>query len=57
VAEKYGCVVMEVEDWIDGINYPEWGRSCRQIWGPGDGPYVLEARYEFSLDRTLAGGV
>ncbi|KAK1082750.1 hypothetical protein LTR48_006780 [Friedmanniomyces endolithicus] len=54
VAEKYGCVVMEVEDWIDGINHPEWGRSGRQVFGPGDGPYVLEARYEFSLNRTLA---
>ncbi|KAI7089336.1 galactose mutarotase-like protein [Hortaea werneckii] len=54
---KYGCVVIEVEDWIDGINHPEWGRQGRQIFGPsgtgtGDqGPYVLEARYEFSLQR------
>jgi len=21
---QYGCVVMEVEDWIDAINYPEY---------------------------------
>ncbi|KAI7469719.1 galactose mutarotase-like protein [Hortaea werneckii] len=53
---KYGCVVIEVEDWIDGINHPEWGRQGRQIFGPGtgsgeQGPYVLEARYEFSLQR------
>ncbi|RMY81446.1 hypothetical protein D0864_08302 [Hortaea werneckii] len=61
---KYGCVVIEVEDWIDAINHPEWGRQGRQIFGPGgiaadgrggggggggQGPYVLEARYEFSL--------
>jgi len=57
VAKKYGCVVMEVEDWIDGINYPEWGRGGRQVFGPGDGPYVLEARYEFLLNQTLAAGV
>ncbi|KAK1818803.1 hypothetical protein LTR12_006730 [Friedmanniomyces endolithicus] len=56
VAKKYGCVVMEVEDWIDGINHPEWGRSGRQVFGPGDGPYVLEARYAFSLNRSLAAG-
>ncbi|KAK4543229.1 hypothetical protein LTR36_005779 [Oleoguttula mirabilis] len=54
VAEKYGCVVMEVEDWIDGINNPEWGRDKKQIFGPGDDPYVLEATYNFSLNHTLA---
>ncbi|KAK3073013.1 hypothetical protein LTR53_005786 [Teratosphaeriaceae sp. CCFEE 6253] len=54
VARKHGCVVMEAEDWIDGINNPEWGRSSRQIFGPGDGPYVLEATYSFSLNHTLA---
>ncbi|GAB1742288.1 hypothetical protein NU219Hw_g7842t1 [Hortaea werneckii] len=56
---QYGCVVIEVEDWIDGINHPEWGRQERQIFGPPgtgtgkgqQGPYVLEARYEFSLQR------
>ena len=46
---------MEVEDWIDAINQPEWQRSKRQIFGPGDDPYVLEAVYKFSLNATLAG--
>jgi len=45
---------MEVEDWIDGINNPEWGRDKKQIFGPGDDPYVLEATYNFSLDYELA---
>ena len=45
---------MEVEDWIDGINNPEWGRDKKQIFGPGDGPYVLEATYNFSLNTELA---
>lgn len=48
VIEKYGCVVMEVQDWIDAINNPEWGRD--QIWGPEDGAYTLKASYQFSLD-------
>jgi len=48
VIEQYGCVVMEVQDWIDGINNPEWGR--KQIWGPDDGMYQLRASYQFSLD-------
>ncbi|KAK5687403.1 hypothetical protein LTS10_001541 [Elasticomyces elasticus] len=53
VVNKYGCVVMEVEDWIDGTNHPEWGRRGRQIFGPGDDAYVLEATYKFSLNHTL----
>lgn len=47
---KYGCLVLEVEDWIDAINQPEWGRSKKQIYGPGDDPYVLQASYRFSVD-------
>jgi aldose 1-epimerase len=49
VVEQYGCLVLEVQDWIDAINQPEWQREKRQIFGPGDEPYVLEARYEFSV--------
>ncbi|KAJ9631930.1 hypothetical protein H2203_000331 [Taxawa tesnikishii (nom. ined.)] len=54
VVEKYGCIVMEVEDWIDAINQPEWQRNKRNIFGPGDDPYVLEAVYNFSINKTLA---
>lgn len=54
VGNQYSCVVMEVEDWIDGINNPEWQRDSRQIFGPGDEPYVLEATYTFSLNHDLA---
>ncbi|KAF2020801.1 galactose mutarotase-like protein [Aaosphaeria arxii CBS 175.79] len=51
VVEQYGCLVMEVEDWIDAINQPEWQREKKHIFGPGDEPYVLEARYEFSVNK------
>lgn len=47
---KYGCVVMEVEDWIDAINQPEWQREKKNIFGPGDDPYVLQASYRFSVN-------
>ncbi len=50
VIEQYGCLVLEVQDWIDAINHPEWGRDSKQIFGPEDGPYVLRAKYEFGLD-------
>ncbi|KAI0102443.1 aldose-1-epimerase [Nemania sp. FL0031] len=51
---KYGCLVMEVEDWIDAINHPEWGRADKQIFGPGGDPYVLQASYVFSINSTAA---
>ena len=50
--EKYGCVVLEVEDWIDAVNHPEWGRESRHIFGPGGDPYVLQASYVFSVNSS-----
>lgn len=49
---KYGCVVLEVEDWIDAINQPEWQREKKQIYEPGGDPYVLQASYVFSINGT-----
>jgi len=46
--QKYGCVVMEVQDWIDAINQPEWQRDVKQIFGPNSKTYTLEADYVFS---------
>lgn len=54
IIPQYGCIVMEVEDWIDAINQPEWGRSSKQIFEPGGDPYVLQASYTFSLNTTAA---
>ncbi|KAL2260390.1 hypothetical protein VTK26DRAFT_5612 [Humicola hyalothermophila] len=48
---KYGCVVMEVQDWIDGINHPEWGRLGRQVFSPGGDPYVLQVSHRFSVEK------
>ncbi|KAJ5132580.1 hypothetical protein N7448_006738 [Penicillium atrosanguineum] len=44
---QYGCIVIETEDWIDGINQPQWGRLPYQIFGPDDGPAVNWATYQF----------
>ncbi|KAK3387170.1 aldose 1-epimerase [Podospora didyma] len=49
---KYGCIVLEVEDWIGGINQPEWQRGSKQIFEPGGDPYVLQASYKFSINTT-----
>jgi len=55
VVPQYGCIVVEVQDYIDAINHPEWGREKKQIFGPGDDPYVLQASYKFSLNETKVG--
>ncbi|GAP83685.1 putative aldose 1-epimerase [Rosellinia necatrix] len=49
---QYGCLVLEVEDWIDAINHPEWGREDKHIFGPSGDPYVLQASYVFSINTT-----
>ena len=47
--EKYGCVVFETQQWIAGINYPEWGQSEYQIYGPDTEPAVAYTTYDFSV--------
>ena len=56
VIGQYGCVVLEVQDWIDGINHPEWGRGDKQIFRPGGEPYVLQASYVFSVNGDDGAG-
>jgi len=34
----------------------EWGRDSRQIFGPGDAPYTLQAVYRFTVNGTTATG-
>jgi len=53
--QQFGCIVMEVQDWIDGINQPQWGREKKQVFAPGGDPYVLQASYRFSLNGTDVG--
>jgi aldose 1-epimerase len=48
---KYGCMVVEVEDYIDAINNPEWGRTKKHIYGPGDGPHVVQASHRFKVNK------
>lgn len=48
--EKYGCLVVEPQQWIDGINHPEWGQIDRQVFGPESPPSVLWAAYDFTAE-------
>ena len=47
--EKYGCIVIESQQWIDGVNHPEWGQDLYQIYTPQSEPAVLWANYEFGI--------
>lgn len=44
---KYGCLVIEPEGWIDGINHPEWGQLPYQVYAPDTAPAVSWATYRF----------
>ncbi|KAK6514730.1 hypothetical protein TWF281_004925 [Arthrobotrys megalospora] len=48
--EKYGCGVIETQQWIDGINHPEWGQESYQIYSPETGPAVNYASFDFSVN-------
>lgn len=44
---KHGCLVIETEGWIDGINNPQWGQLPYQVFSPETGPAVNWATYTF----------
>ncbi|KAI1633817.1 galactose mutarotase-like domain-containing protein [Biscogniauxia mediterranea] len=45
---RSSCVAIEAQDYVDGINHPEWGRVDKQITGPGDA-YSWESSWTFGL--------
>jgi aldose 1-epimerase len=45
--ENYSAVVIEAEDWIDGINNPQWGRKEYQVLNENE-TYDWHATYVFS---------
>lgn len=48
-ADMHGCVAIETQGWIDGVNYPEWGQQSYQIYDNSTEPAVLWTKYEFGL--------
>ncbi|KAI0205464.1 aldose 1-epimerase [Astrocystis sublimbata] len=46
--ERSSCIAIEAQDWVDGINHPEWrGRRESQIVGPGQ-MYSWRSSWTFS---------
>lgn len=52
--QKYGCLVIETQDWIDAINQPQWGRQKYQIYSPFTPPAVNYAIYRFSTNNETS---
>ena len=46
---QYGCVVIETQQWIDGVNNPQWGQDQYEIYTPTTEPAVVFAQYDFSI--------
>lgn len=42
-------IVIETQQWIDGINQPEWGQDQYQIYASDTEPAVVFAQYDFSI--------
>lgn len=45
---EHGCIVIETQAWIDGINHPEWGVTDFEVFGPTTEPALNYATYDFS---------
>jgi aldose 1-epimerase len=43
--ERFGCLAIEPQGWIDGISHPEWLQE--QVYRPGGAPFVNVAEYVF----------
>lgn len=44
---SHGCIAIEPQGWIDGINNPQWGQEPFQLFGPEDRPARNLAVYKF----------
>lgn len=49
---QFGCIVIETQQWIDGINHPEWGQLQYQIYTPETQPAVNYAQFDFSIAKS-----
>ncbi|SMR41373.1 unnamed protein product [Zymoseptoria tritici ST99CH_1E4] len=47
--QKYGCLVIETQDWIDAVNQPQWGREDFQIFSRTTEPAVSWSKFSFGL--------
>ena len=48
-ANEHGCVAIETQGWIDGINHPEWGQQAYQVFSYDTQPAVVWVKYIFGV--------
>ncbi|KAI8062102.1 galactose mutarotase-like domain-containing protein [Gongronella butleri] len=48
--QQYGCYVIEAENYIDGINNPQWGEEHTGIVRKGE-TYTQHTKYHFSVKK------
>lgn len=48
-AGEHGCVAIETQGWIDGVNHPEWGQQEYQIFSYDTQPAVVLVKYIFGV--------
>lgn len=49
---RHAAVSLQMQDWTDAINHPEWQREDRVIWGT-DRLYTMYSTYKFSVKRDV----
>lgn len=45
---KYGCLVIETQGWIDAVNNPQWGLTDYWYNDPSTQPDIMYATYDFT---------
>jgi len=48
-ATEHGCVAIETQGWIDGVNHPEWGQQEYQVFSYDMQPSVMWVKYVFGV--------
>lgn len=52
---RHAAVSLQMQDWEDAVNHPEWQRDERIHWDT-DELYVTYSRYRFHVDRDSSSG-
>lgn len=52
---QYAAVSLQMQDWTDAINHPEWQRDSKIFWGT-DQLYVTNSKYKFSVEQNPSCG-
>jgi aldose 1-epimerase len=48
---QYAAVSLQMQDWMDAVNHPEWQRDSKIFWDT-DQLYVTHSKYKFSVEQN-----